>query len=161
MWRFGLPALVLGLGCCLACGGRYESSAPDDDGQAGSSSGGRTGGVGGANSSTGGQAVVPVAGSSGLVDVCINQFFAYGEYRKQAVAEFSSFGCMTDADCLSFYDQSACDTTCVLLKTGARRGLVDRLNNFETTSCAQECAPQPWNSCPPPPLPLCVSGSCQ
>lgn len=169
MWRLALPALVLSLGCAVACGGRSERSAPDDDGLPSSQGGGRSGSGSGGNDSVnggvtsgnGGQVALPIAGSVGLVDPCIEQLVAYGEYRHQVITEFSSFACMVDDDCLAFYDQSACDTSCFLVTTAARRGVVDRLNNFETTSCAPDCAAQPWASCPPLAQPRCVVDRCR
>jgi hypothetical protein len=101
------------------------------------------------------------AGRPALSDACVAQFVSYGDYRSQVAAEFSSFGCTVDSDCLAFYDQSACDPSCVLLITGARRGVVDRLNNFETSNCATDCWPQPWTICPAATPPSCVSGQCQ
>jgi len=165
MWRFGLPALVLGLGCAVACGGRSERSAPDDGGpsssQGGGPSGGGGGGTGGAASGNGGQVAAPIAGSLGWVGPCLDQLVAYDAYRHQVVTEFSSFPCMLDDDCVAFYDQSACDTSCFLVTTAARRGVIDRLNNYETGSCAPECAPREWGGCPPPPQPRCVLARCQ
>jgi hypothetical protein len=166
----------------MACGGRLERSvgrasspASASAGQSGSTAvpsggvasvgggvpsgdGGVPSGDGGVPSGDGGQG--GDAGGSGL-DPCTAQFIDYGDYRSQVMVEFSTFGCKVDSDCLSFYDQSACDTSCVLLTTGARRGVIDRLNNFETTYCSQECSPQPWMMCPTPFTAHCVSGRCQ
>jgi hypothetical protein len=175
MWRSGGPWVVLSVGWALACGGRYERSAPNSDavGLAGSSasssssrvsgsgSGGFVGG-GGRSAAAGSAGVIEVAGSAGLMDIaCANQFIDYVDYRSQVMTEFSSYGCMIDSDCRNFYDQSACDPSCVPLLSSAHRGIIDRLNTFELLNCDLACSPQPWVACPLAPPAHCVSGSCQ
>ena len=122
---------------------------------------GTNGGVASGSGGGSGGHQVAVAGSSMVAELCLSQHADYVEYRAQVMAEFSSFPCMADADCLAFFDQSACDPSCVRLATAARRGVVDRLNNFETSGCAQECSPQPWLACPRATPSRCVSGRCQ
>ena len=168
MRRGGSPWVVLSFSWALACGGRYERNAPASDAayHAGSTSDGASGaGNAPVAGGSGGQGAGAGAGSAGVMDArCANQFSDYSEYRSQVVAEFSSFGCSADSDCRSFYDQSACDTSCVLLTSAAFRGILDRLNTFELLNCDLDCRPQPWLTCPASSAaapPHCVSGRCQ
>jgi hypothetical protein len=166
MWRGGVCCVVFSVSWALACGGRYERDPPTSDavGHAGSpassSSGASGSSSGGAASGNGGQPAV--TGGAGVMDVaCAKQFIDYGDYRSQVVNEFAPFGCTIDTDCRSFYDQSACDPSCVPLTSAAFRGVLDRLNTFELLNCNSDCSPQPWVTCPAGAPGHCVSGSCQ
>ena len=141
MQRVGHSWLLLSLGLALACGGRYQSGEHDevDDG------------------ATGTAGTSATAGNS----TCVAQQQAYADYREQLIAQFSSFACAQDSDCVVFYNQTSCDSSCVLTTTAARRGLIDGLNNFAVSNCSSDCQTVPAPLCGPPPPPHCAMGRCQ
>jgi len=172
MWSYGGVCVVLSLGCAVGCGGRYEQNAPTSDNadhatnSTPSSGGASTSPNAGTspNASGGGTAAggSTIAGSAGTTQVaCAHQYSGYVDYQAQVMAEFSSFGCKADDDCRSFYLQSPCDPSCVLLTSAAHRGIVDRLNIFASSNCTPDCWPQPWPTCPTADPVHCVSGRCQ
>lgn len=166
MSRTAASWLVASLVWAMACAridrniGSYAPNEPTASSDAGAPA--HASADSGGGSAVGGQSgEAGVPGSAGAPDACAVQLADYDDYRMQVLAEFSSFGCEVDGDCLAFYDQSACDPSCALHVTGAGRGVVDRLNNYETSNCAMDCWPQPWTSCPAPTKATCVAGRCQ
>jgi hypothetical protein len=167
----------------LSCGGRYERNplrgdgVSDTAGTASSGSGGglSTGGVlstvagGGATGggATGGGATGGGATGGGATgggpaeDPCAHQVHEYRQLWSELMTEFASIGCATADDCRSYYYQSACDPSCLLLTSAAHRGIIDQLNAFQLSSCDASCWPQPWPTCPAVAPVRCVSGRCQ
>lgn len=160
---YSWPSLTLGVlagFAILACGGRYESSSRE---QPGGGKGGAppisTGSVGG--SATGVAGTAPGVGGTApdLTDTCRAQQQAYADYREELVAQFSSFRCVQASDCVVFYNQTTCDSSCVLTTTAAKRGVIDGLNNFAQGNCSSDCVPRTKPSCGEPP-PYCADGQC-
>jgi hypothetical protein len=165
-----------------ACGGRYSTTRHDEpSGSAGSaassagSGGTSAAGTGGAGTSpicpcdpiACGPGYVEVPNDDGccfhcerVVDACELQTEAYLAYRDELIAKYSSFGCMQASDCLAFYIQNKCDDSCMLTVTGARRAVVDGLNNYATGSCNDTCFPYPKPDCGLPPPTVCSNGRC-
>ncbi|HEX2871262.1 MAG TPA: hypothetical protein VHP33_08400 [Polyangiaceae bacterium] len=178
--RLWLSIPLMGL---LACGGGYASTRHDElSGSAGSasSSAGRggtsTAGTGSAGTSPVcacdpidcGPGYVEVPNDDGCcfhcersVDACELQTEAYVAYRDELIARYSSFGCMQASDCLVFYIQNRCDDSCQLTVTGARRAVIDGLNNYATVSCNDTCFPYPKPDCGVPPAAVCSNGRCE
>jgi hypothetical protein len=154
--RVGGRWLSLGLGVVAACGGRYQSSLDD---QPTSDQGGT------ATSSTGSAGLGSTQASGGatldVTSACQVQKQSYADYREQLVAKFSVVGCNQDSDCVAFYNQTSCDSSCVLTTTGAKRAVVDGLNNFALSNCSSYCLPDVKQDCGDPPPPHCSDGNCE
>jgi hypothetical protein len=67
---------------------------------------------------------------------------------------------MQASDCLAFYIQNGCDDSCQLTVTGARRAVIDGLNNYATSSCNDSCFPYPKPDCGAAPAAVCSYGHC-
>lgn len=156
MQRVGGRWLSWCLGLATACGGRYESSpeAQPSASQGGSATS-STGSAGRSSAGAGGSA------TPDETDACRVQKQNYADYREQLVAQYSAFGCAQDSDCVVFYNQTACDSSCVLTTTAAKRAVVDGLNNFALGNCNSYCLPNPKPNCGDPPPPHCANGQCQ
>lgn len=173
MWRGGVAWAMLVLSGTGGCGGRYErnplDSEPDTVAGSHASAGSGIAGVGGTGVSAGGGGATStaeggtgtVAGSGGSTASCVEQTALYDDYRSQVMSEFADFPCTTDSDCRSYYFQSVCDPSCMLLTTAAHRGIVDRLNTFAAFNCDPECWPKPWMSCPPVAAVHCIAKLCR
>lgn len=151
----------------LSCGGRYRVGADEQqdepplggDDPSSNSVGGSSsqGGAAGAGARAGGG----TSTNTPMEDSCEQQQQSYFQQRQQLIDEFASFGCMTDADCLTFYDQSPCDSSCSkVITTGARRAVVDGINLLAQRVCPEECLVYQKPACPVPPLAVCVGGRC-
>ena len=92
--------------------------------------------------------------------MCVEQNADYLEYRMQLIAQFSDYGCMTNTDCVAFYIQNGCDHSCLLTVTGARRAVIDGLNNYAISNCDETCFQNPKPDCGDPPVPFCFNGVC-
>jgi hypothetical protein len=168
MRRGGVAWAMLVLGGEFACGGRYEHNPHDFEPEAIAGSAASAGnGASGTNGTAAGATSTPeggtkaVAGSAGMPSSCVEQTAVYDDYRSQVMTEFQDFPCMADSDCRSYYFQSQCDPSCMLLTTAAHRGIVDRLNTFASFNCNPECWPQPWVTCPPVAAVHCIANLCQ
>lgn len=164
-----------------ACGGRYSSTRHDDEpsGAAGSSSAGK-GSTSRAGTGSAGTSPIcpcdPILCGPGYVEVpnhngccfhcereedpCLQQKEDYLSYRSALIEQFSSYGCKQDTDCVAFYIQNSCDNACRLTITGARRAVIDGLNNYATSNCNEGCFPDPKPDCGDPPIPFCLDGLC-
>jgi hypothetical protein len=93
-------------------------------------------------------------------DACEQQSADYLLYRTELIAQFSSYTCVANTDCIAFYIQNSCSDACLLTVTGARRAVIDGLNNYATSNCNEACLANPKPSCGDPPLPACREGVC-
>lgn len=177
--HFWLSIPLFGL---LACGGRYASTRHDEPS---SSAGSSSSSAGTSSTSTAGSSSAgtsPICAcespgcSPGYVEVpndggccshceldqiaCQQENADYLSYRADLIAQFSSFGCMQASDCVAFYIQNACDHSCLLTVTGARRAVIDGLNNYAIGNCREACFQSPKPDCGEPPPPVCASGHC-
>jgi hypothetical protein len=150
---------VTWLSCVLSCGGLYRVGADEKDDSPSNSAGGSSphGGEASAGKRTGGgSSTVPP-----MVDVCEQQQQSYVLQRQQLIDQFASFGCTQDADCLTFYDQSPCDSSCSkVITTGARRAVVDGIDLLAHRVCSEECLVFQKPACPVPPTAVCVAEHC-
>ena len=153
--RVGGRWLTLGLGVVAACGGRYQSS-PDEqpNGGKGADATSSTGSAGRSSTEASGGTTADVTSA------CLIQKQNYADYREQLVAQFSVFVCSQDSDCVVFYNQTSCDSSCVLTTTGAKRAVVDGLNNFALSNCSSYCLPDNQPNCGDPPPPHWSNGQC-
>ena len=177
--RRWLSIPLLGL---LACGGRYASTRHEEPSSSAGSSSSSAGTSSSITAGTGSAGTPPICAcespgcSPGYVevpndggccshceldpDVCLQENTDYLTYRENLIAQYSSFGCMQASDCVAFYIQNACDHSCLLTVTGARRAVIDGLNNYATGSCNDACFSDPKPNCGDPPAPICSLGRC-
>jgi len=96
-----------------------------------------------------------------VTDSCEVQHMRYFALQRELFDKYSTLGCMTDADCTTYYEKNQCAVRCgVVVPVAAIKNLDSNLQSFAQANCTPDCT-LPVTPCPVPRPPSCVGGFCR
>jgi hypothetical protein len=94
---------------------------------------------------------------------CVQASNDYVQLLQQLIDKYNSLGCMIDADCAVYYDQSQCGAASCGFSVPAStlKDLAQNLESYAQSRCSSACPAGPDIQCEAQPLPRCVMSRCQ
>lgn len=93
-------------------------------------------------------------------DSCDAQLKAYLQVSQQAYQTYSSFGCMVDADCTTYYEKNNCNVGCgVAVPVAALVPIDSLLQSYAQETCSPNCM-LGIPGCEPSARPVCFQRRC-